>query len=82
MDFILAVICFRVGVAEPHFVPRLTSYRLLSVCACEGKEQRVVPTGVAAGDNEIEQHRNFSETHFSGVATCRCGQGWETMIGQ
>ena len=23
---------------------------------------------VAAGDNEIEQHRNFSETHFPGVA--------------
>lgn len=22
---------------------------------------------VAAGDNEIEQHRNFSETHFPGV---------------
>ena len=26
---------------------------------------------VAAGDNEIEQHRNFSETHFPGVAPCR-----------
>lgn len=26
---------------------------------------------VAAGDNEIEQHRNFSEMHFSGVAPCR-----------
>ena len=25
---------------------------------------------VAAGDNEIEQHRNFSETHFSEVALC------------
>ncbi len=26
---------------------------------------------VAAGDNEIEQHRNFSKTHFPGVAPCR-----------
>lgn len=26
---------------------------------------------VVAGDNEIEQHRNFSETHFPGVAPCR-----------
>ena len=26
---------------------------------------------VAAGDNEIEQYRNFSETHFPGVAPCR-----------
>lgn len=26
---------------------------------------------LAAGDNEIEQHRNFSETHFPGVAPCR-----------
>lgn len=25
---------------------------------------------VAAGDNEIEQHRYFSETHFPGVAAC------------
>ena len=25
---------------------------------------------MAAGDNEIEQHRNFSEKHFSGVAAC------------
>ena len=38
--------------------------------AREGKEQRIVPTGVAAGDNEIKQHRNFSEKHFSGVAAC------------
>ncbi len=29
-----------------------------------------MPTGVAAGDNEIKQHRNFSETHFLGVAPC------------
>lgn len=40
-------------------------------CACEGSEQRFVPTGLATGDNEIEQHRNFSETHFPGVAPCR-----------
>ena len=32
-------------------------------CACEGSKQRFVPTGLATGDNEIEQHRNFSETH-------------------
>lgn len=29
-----------------------------------------MPTGVAARDNEIKQHRNFSKMHFSGVATC------------
>lgn len=46
------------------------------LCACEGKEQRIVPAGLAAGDNEIKQHRNLSDMHFSGVATCRCGQGW------
>ena len=40
-------------------------------CACEGSKQRFVPTGLATGDNEIEQHRNFSETHFPGVAPCR-----------
>ena len=40
-------------------------------CACEGSKQRFVPTGLAAGDNEIKQHRNFSETHFPGVAPCR-----------
>lgn len=40
-------------------------------CACEGSKQRFVPTGLASGDNEIEQHRNFSKTHFPGVATCR-----------
>jgi len=39
-------------------------------CACEGSEQRFVPTGLATGDNEIKQHRNFSEMHFSGVAAC------------
>lgn len=39
-------------------------------CACEGSEQRIVPTGVASGDNEIEQRRNFSEKHFPGVAPC------------
>lgn len=26
---------------------------------------------MAAGDNEIEQHRNFSKTHFLGVDPCR-----------
>ena len=25
---------------------------------------------MAAGDNEIEQHRNFSKTHFLGVDPC------------
>ena len=40
-------------------------------CACEGSKQRFVPTGLATGDNEIEQHWNFSETHFPGVAPCR-----------
>ncbi|MDO4649558.1 MAG: hypothetical protein Q4B26_12985 [Eubacteriales bacterium] len=30
-----------------------------------------MPTDVTVGDNEIEQHRNFSVTHFSGVATCK-----------
>ncbi|MGN1198674.1 MAG: hypothetical protein ACI4TA_13900 [Acetatifactor sp.] len=30
-----------------------------------------MPTGVASGYNEIKQHRNFSETHFPGVAPCR-----------
>ena len=39
-------------------------------CACEGSKQRFVPTGMAFGDNEIKQHRDFSETHFSGVASC------------
>ena len=29
-----------------------------------------MPTGVAAGDNEIEQRRNLSEKHFPGVAAC------------
>ncbi|MBO5033564.1 MAG: hypothetical protein J6D08_17065 [Lachnospiraceae bacterium] len=47
-----------------------------NIVAREGMEQRIVPTGMAAGDNEIKQHRNFSEMHFSGVATCGCGQGW------
>jgi len=47
-----------------------------NIVAREGMEQRIVPTGVAVRDNEIEQHRNFSEKHFSGVATCGCGQDW------
>ena len=41
-----------------------------NIVAREGKEQRIVPTGVAPGDNEIEQRRNFSEKHFPGVAPC------------
>ena len=70
--------------AETHFVRRSSSVQsTLSVsltysavqvvlhCACEGSKQRFVPTGLATGDNEIEQHRNFSETHFPGVAPCR-----------
>ena len=40
------------------------------IVACEGMEQRIVPTGMAARVNEIEQHRNFSEKHFPGVAPC------------
>lgn len=43
---------------------------MYNIVAREGMEQRVVPTGVAAGDNEIEQRRNFSEKHFPGVAPC------------
>jgi len=68
-------------VAETHFVRRSSSMQIvlqisLAVlvvlyCACEGSKQRFVPTGVATGGNEIKQHRNFSETHFSGVAPCR-----------
>ena len=46
---------------------------------CEGKEQRIVPTGVATGDNEIKQRRNFSETHFLGVAPC--GFCWDRHDG-
>ncbi|MEY8392705.1 hypothetical protein AALA98_15350 [Lachnospiraceae bacterium 45-W7] len=41
-----------------------------STVAREGMEQRIVPTGMAVGDNEIKQHRNFSEKHFPGVAPC------------
>ena len=44
--------------------------RVVWHCACEGSKQRFVPTGMAFGDNEIKQHRDFSETHFSGVASC------------
>ena len=54
--------------AESHFVRR---------CACkdfivarEGMEQRIVPTGMAARGNEVEQCRDFSEKHFPGVAAC------------
>lgn len=71
----------RTEVAETHFVRRSSSMQITSLiylavlvvlhCACEGSKQRFVPTGLATGDNEIEQHRNFSETHFPGVAPCR-----------
>jgi len=47
-----------------------------AIVAREGKGQRIMPTGSAAGDNEIKQHRNFSGMHFPGVAACGCGQGW------
>ena len=67
--------------AETHFVRRSSSMQialqihfvvlLVLYCACEGSKQRFVPTGLATGDNEIEQHRNFSKTHFPGVAPCR-----------
>ncbi|MCM1083948.1 MAG: hypothetical protein NC428_10765 [Clostridium sp.] len=40
------------------------------IVAREGMEQRIVPTGMAVRDNEIEQRRNFSEKHFPGVAPC------------
>ena len=41
-----------------------------NIVAREGMEQRIVPTGVAARDNEVKQRRNFSEKHFPGVAAC------------
>ena len=41
-----------------------------NIVAREGMEQRIVPTGMAARDNEVKQHRNFSEKHFPGVAAC------------
>ncbi len=41
-----------------------------NIVAREGMEQRIVPTGMAVRGNEIEQHRNFSEKHFPGVAPC------------
>lgn len=41
-----------------------------NIVAREGMEQRIVPTGMAARDNEVKQHRNFSEKHFPGVAPC------------
>lgn len=40
------------------------------IVAREGMEQRIVPTDVAVRDNEIKQHRDFSEKHFPGVAAC------------
>lgn len=62
--------------AETHFVRRSSSMQialqihfvvlLVLYCACEGSKQRFVP----AGDNEVKQHRNFSEMHFPGVAPC------------
>lgn len=69
--------------AETHFVRRSSSvqstfsvsltYSVVQVvlhCACEGSKQRFVPTELATGDNEIEQHRIFSVKHYSGVAPC------------
>ncbi len=41
-----------------------------NIVAREGMEQRIVPTGMAARGNEIEQRRDFSEKHFPGVAPC------------
>ena len=43
---------------------------MASIVAREGMEQRIVPTGMAARDNEVKQRRNFSEKHFPGVAAC------------
>lgn len=37
--------------------------------ACEDFEQRVVPTGIAARDNERRTHPDFSKTYFRRVAT-------------
>ena len=54
--------------AESRFVRRCTCKDF--IVAREGMEQRIVPTGLASGDNEIEQYRNFSEKHFPGVAPC------------
>ena len=42
----------------------------LPLRACEGREQRVVPTGAASGGNEVKQRRDFSRMHFSRVAAC------------
>ena len=41
-----------------------------NIVAREGMEQRIVPTGMAARDNEVKQRRDFSEKHFPGVAAC------------
>lgn len=54
--------------AESHFVRRCTCKDF--IVACEGMEQRIVPTGMAVRRNEVKRHRNFSEKHFSGVAAC------------
>ena len=54
--------------AESRFVRRYTCNG--DIAACEGMEQRVVPTGMAVGINEVEQHQNFSEKHFLRVAPC------------
>lgn len=54
--------------AESRFVRRCTCNG--NIVAREGMEQRIVPTGMAVRGNEIEQYRNFSEKHFSGVAPC------------
>ena len=54
--------------AESRFVRRCTCKDF--IVAREGMEQRIVPTGMAARDNEVKQRRNFSEKHFPGVAAC------------
>lgn len=35
-----------------------------NIVACEGMEQRIVPTGMAVRDNEVKRRRNFSESIF------------------
>lgn len=35
-----------------------------NIVAREGMEQRILPTGMAVRGNEIERHRNFSESIF------------------
>ena len=44
-------------------------YEKHEVFACEGTEQRVVPTGVAARDNEVDGAPAFQQKHWQRVAT-------------